>query len=305
LGSAADPVLGEFVADVEASATSVGLRGIERDGPRPRVRPGVRVTLGCAGDLERPDVLVRRWIEPGALGQVTSRRLAAIFAKNHPLLRRNRSSYFHQLERAVARADAVSVNHRVATLLASYFDVLFAVNRVPHPGEKRLVAIAAAACGRTPPGFAAAVPSLIAAIPGAEVVGRAAALVDGLDSLLSGSSCWRYRKHRRHPSSASVAGWTWPVCPVGWRAWSAWAPVRGWGGGQRRRHGSGCGRLLRRVDLAADLAESLLDEVGLAITPEQERGGDDQLRHVLPGRRATPGCHKETSRRAGSMKSRT
>jgi len=33
-------------------------------------------------------------------------------------------------------------------------------------------------------GFAAAVQSLIAAIPGAEVVDRAAALVEGLDSLL-------------------------------------------------------------------------------------------------------------------------
>lgn len=108
----------------------------------------------------------------------------AIVAKNHPLLRRGLSSYLHQLERAVARADAVSVNHRAAALLASYFDVLFAVNRVPHPGEKRLVAIAEAACGRTPPGFAAAVQSLIAAIPGAEVVDRAAALVDGLDGLL-------------------------------------------------------------------------------------------------------------------------
>jgi xanthine dehydrogenase iron-sulfur cluster and FAD-binding subunit A len=76
------------------------------------------------------------------------------------------------------------VNHRVAALLASYFDVLFAVNRVPHPGEKRLVAIAGAACGRVPPGFAAAVQSLVAAIPDAEVVDRAAALIDGLDSLL-------------------------------------------------------------------------------------------------------------------------
>jgi predicted nucleotidyltransferase len=108
----------------------------------------------------------------------------AIVAKNHPLLRRNLSSYLHQVERAIARADAVSVNHRVAALLASYFDVLFAVNRVPHPGEKRLTALAEAACARTPPGFAATMQSLIAAIPGAEVVDHAAALVDGLDRLL-------------------------------------------------------------------------------------------------------------------------
>lgn len=34
----------------------------------------------------------------------------------------------------------MSVNHRVAGLIASYFDVLFALNRETHPGEKRLLA---------------------------------------------------------------------------------------------------------------------------------------------------------------------
>lgn len=108
----------------------------------------------------------------------------AIVAKNHPLLRRTQSSYLHQIERAVARGDLVSVNHRVAAFVASYFDVLFAVNRLLHPGEKRLVAIAEAKCAQLPPSFAANVEALIAAVPRAEVVARAIALADGLDALL-------------------------------------------------------------------------------------------------------------------------
>jgi predicted nucleotidyltransferase len=56
---------------------------------------------------------------------------------NHPLLRDIVPSYRKQIESALKRDDLVSVNHRVAALLASYFDIIFAVNRIPHPGEKR------------------------------------------------------------------------------------------------------------------------------------------------------------------------
>jgi hypothetical protein len=64
---------------------------------------------------------------------------AAIVAKNWPILRTNRSSYRAQIERALAREDAVSVQHRTSALLASYFDLWFALQRQPHPGEKRLL----------------------------------------------------------------------------------------------------------------------------------------------------------------------
>ncbi len=63
----------------------------------------------------------------------------SIVAWNHPLLRTTRSSYRHQIELAIARDDPVSVQHRLTALLASVFDILFAVNRTPHPGEKRLL----------------------------------------------------------------------------------------------------------------------------------------------------------------------
>ncbi len=110
----------------------------------------------------------------------------AIVAKNHPILRQCASSYTQQIESALARKDLVSVNHRAAALLASYFDVLFALNRLPHPGEKRLVEIALEQC-KTPPGMARQVRGLIRAIPGGDrvIIEQAQALVQGLDDLLS------------------------------------------------------------------------------------------------------------------------
>jgi predicted nucleotidyltransferase len=63
----------------------------------------------------------------------------AVIAKNWPILRRNMSSYRRQIELALQRDDAVSVQHRVTALLASFFDVWFALERKPHPGEKRLL----------------------------------------------------------------------------------------------------------------------------------------------------------------------
>lgn len=63
----------------------------------------------------------------------------AIVAHNLPMLRARRSSYLRQLELAAERDDHISVNHRSAVFLASWFDVLFAVHRAPHPGKKRLL----------------------------------------------------------------------------------------------------------------------------------------------------------------------
>lgn len=111
----------------------------------------------------------------------------AIVAKNHPILRETASSYLYQLRRAASRGDLVSLNHRVAALLASYFDILFAINRVPHPGEKRLLVLASSQCERVPGGMERDVESLICAVSrgGEEAVARTEVVIDGLDALLA------------------------------------------------------------------------------------------------------------------------
>ncbi|MEL6443202.1 MAG: DUF4037 domain-containing protein [Bacteroidota bacterium] len=106
----------------------------------------------------------------------------AIVAKNHPLLRTTTASFRYQLARAVDRDDAVSVNHRTTALLASFFDVLFALNRAPHPGEKRLL-WHASRLPLVPDGFDAQVRTLLLA-SSAERVAAVDALCDGLDALV-------------------------------------------------------------------------------------------------------------------------
>ncbi|MCK4315555.1 MAG: DUF4037 domain-containing protein [Anaerolineae bacterium] len=110
----------------------------------------------------------------------------AIIAKNHPVLRRVIPSYLHQIEKAIRRNDLVSINHRVAALLASYFDVLFALNRIPHPGEKRLLEAASECCARVPREMVNQVEGVLRAVSSADqsLIVRIEELLDGLDQLL-------------------------------------------------------------------------------------------------------------------------
>lgn len=110
----------------------------------------------------------------------------AIIAKNHPVLRRVIPSYLHQIEKAIRRNDLVSINHRGAALLASYFDVLFALNRIPHPGEKRLLKTALECCTRVPREMANQVEEVLYAACSADqsLIVKIEKLVNGLDQLL-------------------------------------------------------------------------------------------------------------------------
>ena len=109
-----------------------------------------------------------------------------IITKNHPVLREVIPSYAYQIEKAVKRGDLVSINHRLAGLLASYFDILFALNRQLHPGEKRLVAKAIASCQRLPENMEAEIHAVLtsAALGDQKLLEDLSTLLDHLDQLL-------------------------------------------------------------------------------------------------------------------------
>jgi predicted nucleotidyltransferase len=111
----------------------------------------------------------------------------AIVAANLPLLRDRSFSYRHQIEAALARNDAVAVQHRLTAFLASYFDVLFALNRLPHPGEKRQIEHALRSCPLRPPDLAARLDAIFAAAappwPDQALVPLLDALVDDLERM--------------------------------------------------------------------------------------------------------------------------
>jgi hypothetical protein len=82
----------------------------------------------------------------------------------------------------------VSLDHRVAALLASYFDIVIAVNLRAHPGEKRLVQFVADHCESKPARFEEAVGAVLSAAagqPGA-ITSAVTDLIDDLDAWLDG-----------------------------------------------------------------------------------------------------------------------
>lgn len=76
-----------------------------------------------------------------------------IISNNLKLLSGMLPSFDLQIQKAEARGDLVSVNHRVAEFLASYFDILFALNEMTHPGEKRMQSICSRECKILPDHF--------------------------------------------------------------------------------------------------------------------------------------------------------
>ena len=77
----------------------------------------------------------------------------AIIERNMKLLHGVLPSYDKQITKAYDRHDYVSINHRVSAFLESYFDVIFALNEMTRPGEKRLVQICKSECKILPAKF--------------------------------------------------------------------------------------------------------------------------------------------------------
>ena len=76
-----------------------------------------------------------------------------IISRNMNLLSGMLPSFDTQIQKAENRGDLVSVNHRVTEFLASYFDILFALNEMTHPGEKRMQDICTKECTILPQYF--------------------------------------------------------------------------------------------------------------------------------------------------------
>ena len=76
-----------------------------------------------------------------------------IISRNLNLLSGMLPSFDTQIQKAENRGDLVSVNHRVTEFLASYFDILFALNEMTHPGEKRMQDICTKECTILPQHF--------------------------------------------------------------------------------------------------------------------------------------------------------
>ena len=111
----------------------------------------------------------------------------AIVAKNHPILRSTHASYWDQIASAIRRDDLNSVAHRTTALLASFWDILFALNLALHPGEKRLVAFAEVRCPNRPVHLDAKIRGIMTAIgyPAASLLTLIDALLDDLDACVA------------------------------------------------------------------------------------------------------------------------
>ena len=76
-----------------------------------------------------------------------------IINRNLLLLSDGMPAYQQQILKAVKRKDIVSIGHRTAAFMEAYFDIIWALNELTHPGEKRLLSLCKKQCRRLPTNF--------------------------------------------------------------------------------------------------------------------------------------------------------
>ena len=76
-----------------------------------------------------------------------------IISHHMNLIKYGMPSFMAQIGKAMKRGDMVNINQSVNRFLSSYFDILFALNEKPHPGEKRLVQVSMEECSILPARF--------------------------------------------------------------------------------------------------------------------------------------------------------
>ena len=73
-----------------------------------------------------------------------------IIKRNMALLSDSVVSYDKQITKSIYRKDLINLNNRISAFLASYFDIIFAINELPNPGEKRIMEICLNKCNVLP-----------------------------------------------------------------------------------------------------------------------------------------------------------
>ena len=76
-----------------------------------------------------------------------------IISRNSKLLHGTLPAYDGQVKKAASRDDKVSICHRTAAFMESYFDIIWALNGQTHPGEKRLISLCLESCPLLPADF--------------------------------------------------------------------------------------------------------------------------------------------------------
>lgn len=76
-----------------------------------------------------------------------------IINRGMKLLRNSIASFEGQLNKAIARKDIISIQHRATEFIATYFDIIYAINKKTHPGEKRLIELTIKNCPILPANF--------------------------------------------------------------------------------------------------------------------------------------------------------